>query len=105
MRHGAYVVNTGRGALINTEALVEALECGRLSGAALDVLEGEDELFTSDRNEGSPSGDLALRLQRLPNVLITPHTAFYTEHALIDIVHNTIGNWLRSERQQREQQN
>jgi D-specific alpha-keto acid dehydrogenase len=99
MRPGAVVVNTGRGALVDTEALLAALESGRLGGAALDVLEGEEGIFYADRrNEPVESSPLP-RLQRLPNVLVTPHTAYYTEHALHDTVENTIVNCLRFEKE------
>ncbi|WP_136709038.1 D-isomer specific 2-hydroxyacid dehydrogenase family protein [Agromyces sp. H66] len=97
MRHGAVIVNTGRGALIDTEALCSALESGRLGGAALDVLEGEDGIFYADRRNRRIDSRLFLRLQRLPNVLITPHTAFHTEQALIDTVRNSILNCLEFE--------
>src|SRR3981081_2689330 len=82
MKHGAFVINTGRGSLLDTEALVPALESGRLGGAALDVLEGEEGIFYADcRNKPIESKQL-LRLQELPNVLISPHTAYYTDHTL-----------------------
>ena len=100
MKHGAFIVNTGRGALIDTEALLSGLESGRLGGAALDVLEGEDGIFYSDcRNKPVESKQL-LRLQELPNVLISPHTAYYTDHALSDIVENSIINCLTFEGEQ-----
>lgn len=95
MKRGALVVNTGRGSLVDTEALLAALESGDLGGAALDVLEGEEGVFYSDCSRRRLDGQLLPRLQRLPNVLITPHTAFYTEHALRDMVENTIVNCLR----------
>ena len=98
MRPGAFVINTGRGALLDTEALLSALESGRLGGAALDVLEGEETVFYADHSEGPIEHRLLLRLQRQPNVIITPHTAYYTEHALHDTVENTILNCLRFER-------
>jgi D-specific alpha-keto acid dehydrogenase len=98
MRHGAFIINTGRGALLETEALLPALESGHLGGAALDVLEGEEGVFYSDHRERPIENPLWLRLQQLPNVLITPHTAYYTEHALRDTVENTILNCLRFER-------
>ncbi|WP_205327239.1 D-isomer specific 2-hydroxyacid dehydrogenase family protein [Glycomyces sp. YM15] len=94
MKHGAYVVNTGRGALIDTEALVSALESGRLGGAALDVLEGEEGIFYADRRDRPVESKPLLRLQQLPNVLISPHTAYYTDHALSDTVENSIVNCL-----------
>jgi D-specific alpha-keto acid dehydrogenase len=101
MRHGAFIVNTGRGSLLDTEALLPALESGQLGGAALDVLEGEEGLFYSDHRKRPIQSQLLLRLQQLPNVLITPHTAYYTDHALIDTVENTLINCLRFERRER----
>ncbi|MFC0680964.1 D-isomer specific 2-hydroxyacid dehydrogenase family protein [Lysobacter korlensis] len=97
MKPGAFLINTGRGSLVDTEALLSALEGGRLGGAALDVVEGEEGIFYTDRRSRPIESELFLRLQRLPNVLITPHTAYYTERALLDIVHNTIHNCLEFE--------
>ncbi|RKT56539.1 D-isomer specific 2-hydroxyacid dehydrogenase family protein [Saccharothrix australiensis] len=97
MKPGAVVVNTGRGPLVDTEALAAALEDGHLGGAALDVVEGEEGVFYADRrHEPIPDGPLS-RLHRLPNVVISPHTAYYTDHALRDAVHNSIVNCLRFE--------
>lgn len=98
MKHGALVINTARGSLIDTEALTLALENGRLGGAALDVVEGEEGIFYRDCTNSPIHHRLLLRLQKLPHVIITPHTAFYTEHALQDIVENTIQNCLAFER-------
>ncbi|MFJ6080204.1 D-isomer specific 2-hydroxyacid dehydrogenase family protein [Streptomyces sp. NPDC092369] len=97
MKHGALIVNTGRGALIDTEALVEALESGRLGGAALDVLEGEEGIFYADHRDEPIDSKPLLRLQSLPNVLISPHTAYYTDHALSDMVENSLSNCLKFE--------
>ncbi|MBT2497581.1 lactate dehydrogenase [Agromyces sp. ISL-38] len=97
MKHGAIIVNTGRGSLLDTESLLSALESGKLGGAALDVLEGEEGIFYTDRRNRPIESRLVLRLQRLPNVLITPHTAYFTEHALRDTVENTILNCLEFE--------
>ena len=97
MPHGAFIVNTARGSLLDTEALLAALEGGHLGGAALDVLEGEEGVFYSDHSQAPIANQLLVRLQALPNVLITPHTAFYTEHTLTDIVENTLTNCLRFE--------
>jgi D-specific alpha-keto acid dehydrogenase len=97
MKRGAFIINTGRGSLLDTEALVSALESGRLGGAALDVLEGEEGVFYADcRNKPIESTSL-LRLHELPNVLISPHTAYYTDHALSDTVENSIINCLKFE--------
>ncbi len=98
MRPGAFIINTGRGSLLDTAAILPALESGRLGGAGLDVLEGEEGVFYSDHRQGAIENQLLLRLQQLPNVLITPHTAYYTEHALSDTVENTLINCLRFER-------
>jgi D-specific alpha-keto acid dehydrogenase len=94
MKHDAVIVNTGRGALIDTEALVFALESGRLGGAALDVLEGEEGIFYADCSEKPVESRLLLRLHELPNVLISPHTAYYTDHALSDTVEHSLTNCL-----------
>jgi D-specific alpha-keto acid dehydrogenase len=99
MKHGAFIINTGRGPLLDTESLLSALESGRLGGAALDVLEGEDGIFYADcRNTPIESTTLP-RLQQLPNVIISPHTAYYTDHALSDTVENTIINCLTFEKE------
>ncbi|MET9290761.1 D-isomer specific 2-hydroxyacid dehydrogenase family protein [Streptomyces sp. NPDC003077] len=94
MKDGAFVVNTGRGALIDTEALLSALESGRLGGAALDVLDGEEGIFYADRRNKPIENRSLLRLQELPNVFISPHTAYYTDHALSDTVRNSLVNCL-----------
>jgi D-specific alpha-keto acid dehydrogenase len=97
MKRGAVIINTGRGALVDTEALVCALESGRLGGAALDVIEGEEGIFYADCR-GKPIGSrLLLRLHELPNVVISPHTAYYTDHALRDTVENSLINCLNFE--------
>ncbi|MED4953318.1 D-isomer specific 2-hydroxyacid dehydrogenase family protein [Paenibacillus macerans] len=96
-KQGAFVINTARGALIDTEALIWALENGRLGGAALDVVEGEEGIFYYDSTNKPIHNQFLPRLQKLPNVMITPHTAFYTDHALQDIVENTIQNCLEFE--------
>lgn len=95
MKRGAYLVNTGRGALVDTEALADALESGALGGAALDVLEEEQQIFYADRRGRPPQNPAFLRLHELPNAIITPHTAYFTGHALSDIVANSLINCLR----------
>jgi D-specific alpha-keto acid dehydrogenase len=98
MKDGAFVINTGRGSLIDTETLAVALESGKLGGAALDVLEGEEGIFYVDRSKSPIENELLLKLQKMANVIITPHTAYYTDHALHDIITNSIINCLEFER-------
>lgn len=95
MKHGAFIINTGRGSLIDTEALILALESSALGGAALDVVEGEEGIFYADYRNTPLENTLLGRLTHFPNVLITPHTAYYTDHALRDTVENSIINCLK----------
>lgn len=95
LKHGAFIINTGRGSLLDTEALIVALESGELGGAALDVLEGEEGIFYADCRNKPIENKPLLRLQQLPNVLISPHTAYYTDHALRDAVGNSLINCLQ----------
>ena len=103
LKHGALIINTGRGSLLDTEALIFALESGKLGGAALDVLEGEEGIFYADCTNKPIESEVLMQLEKFPNVLITPHTAYYTEHALRDTVENSIVNCLKfEERKQSE---
>jgi D-specific alpha-keto acid dehydrogenase len=97
MKPGAFVVNTGRGALVDTTALVAALEDGRLGGVALDVVEGEEGVFYADRRNAPIDSKPLLRLQEMPNAFISPHTAYYTDRVLSDMVENSITNCLEFE--------
>lgn len=97
LKDGALIVNTARGGLVDTEALVQELESGRLGGAALDVVEGEEGVFYADRRDEPVESKALLRLQELPNAIITPHTAYYTDHALRDTVRNSLTNCLTFE--------
>jgi D-specific alpha-keto acid dehydrogenase len=92
MPRGAILVNTARGGLVDVAALADALECGGIACAALDVVEGEEGWFYRDCSALAPPP--FARLLALKNAIITPHTAFYTEHALDDIVRNTVRNFL-----------
>jgi D-specific alpha-keto acid dehydrogenase len=97
MKPGALLVNTARGALVDTAVLTEALESRRLGGAALDVLEGEEGIFYVDCTEKAIGNQLLSRLQQLPNVIVTPHTAYYTARALYETVERTLASCLRFE--------
>lgn len=97
LKPGAFVINTGRGSLLDTKALLTALESGRLGGAALDVIEGEEGIFYTDWRNRQLAHDQLSRLQQLPNVVISPHSAYYTDHALYDFVENSLLNCLEFE--------
>jgi D-specific alpha-keto acid dehydrogenase len=98
LKAGAYLINTARGGLVDTDALVAALESGRLAGAALDVVEGAEGIFYSDHRNRSVDGTALARLHELPNAILTPHTAYFTEHAVRDAVVNSLVNCLRFEK-------
>jgi len=103
MKRGILIVNTARGELVDTEALVEALDSGQVGGAGLDVFEGEEsvkeesELLYGDREPPSELRPLRSLLQR-DNVIITPHMGFYSREALRRILDTTVANILAFER-------
>ena len=92
MRRGAMLVNTGRGALIDTQAAIAGLKSGQVGSLALDVYEEEAELFFEDRSEQIIDDDVFSRLLTFPNVLITAHQAFLTREALAAIAETTLSN-------------
>ncbi|MDO5294062.1 MAG: D-isomer specific 2-hydroxyacid dehydrogenase family protein [bacterium] len=92
MKDDAYIINTGRGSLIDTEALIEGIESGKLGGAALDVLENELQYLYQDLQDVPLANFEFALLNSFPNVVITPHIAFYTEQAVRDMVGNSIDN-------------
>jgi len=92
MRPGVMLVNTGRGALIDTSAVVDGLKSGQIGSLALDVYEEEADLFFEDRSEQILDDDVFARLLTFHNVLITAHQAFLTEEALAAIAETTLAN-------------
>lgn len=92
MKPGVMILNTGRGALIDTRALVEGLKSGRVGSAGLDVYEEEESLFFEDRSDQVLQDDVLARLLTFPNVLITAHQAFLTREALANIAETTLSN-------------
>lgn len=92
MKPGAVIVNTGRGALIDSRALIEALKSGRIGGACLDVYEEEEGIFFRDLSDRVLLDDVLARLLTFPNVLITSHQAFLTVEALRNIAATTLAN-------------
>ncbi len=92
MKRGAMLVNTSRGALIDTPAALEALKTGQLGALALDVYEEEADLFFENLSNRVIQDDVFMRLLTLPNVLITGHQAFFTHEALQQIASTTLQN-------------
>jgi D-lactate dehydrogenase len=100
MKKGVFIVNTGRGALINTQALVEALKSQKVGAAALDVYEEEENVFFHDLSGQILQDDQLARLLTFPNVLITSHQAFLTTEALQEIASTTLNNLQRFAQQE-----
>ncbi len=98
MKPGAFLLNTSRGALVDSQALVVALKSGRLGGAALDVYEEEDGVFFEDLSGEVLRDDTLARLTTFPNVIITAHQAFLTREALTEISRVTVENTLLAAR-------
>jgi len=92
MKRGAMLVNTGRGALIDTAAALDGLKSGHIGSLALDVYEEEGDLFFEDRSDEILDDDNFARLLTYPNVLITAHQAFLTHEALAAIAETTLTN-------------
>lgn len=90
MKDGVFIVNTGRGALIDARALIDALKKEKIGGAALDVYEEEEEVFFHDLSDKILKDDILARLLTFPNVLITSHQAFLTQEALNNIAQTTL---------------
>ncbi len=97
---GAYLLNTSRGKLIDTTALIESIKSGHLGGVALDVYEEEEGIFFEDLSGQVLQDDELTQLLMYPNVLITAHQAFLTQEALSEIARVTIDNLLAFEKKQ-----
>jgi D-lactate dehydrogenase len=98
MRDGVMLVNTSRGALVDTSAVIDALKSGKLGYLGLDVYEEEEGLFFEDLSDRVITDDVFSRLLTFPNVLVTGHQAFFTEEALEHIAATTLGNITAVER-------
>ncbi len=92
MKPGAMLVNTSRGALVDTPAVIAALKSRQLGSLAIDVYEQESDLFFHDRSGDIIDDDVFQRLMTFPNVLVTGHQGFFTEEALREIAEVTIAN-------------
>lgn len=98
MKRGVYIINTSRGKLVDTTALLNALKSGHLGGVALDVYEEEEGVFFEDLSGQVLLDDELSRLLTFPNVLVTSHQAFLTHEALSEIARVTAENIRRFER-------
>ena len=92
MKRGVMLVNTSRGALIDTEAVVRALKSGRIGALGLDVYEEEADLFFEDLSNRVIQDDVFSRMLTFPNVIITGHQAFFTRRAMEAIAQETLQN-------------
>ena len=92
MKPGAMLVNTSRGALIDTCAVIDALKSRQLGSLAIDVYEQESELFFHDHSAEIIGDDVFQRLLTFPNVLVTGHQGFFTVEAMREIAQTTLGN-------------
>ncbi|MCE9671696.1 2-hydroxyacid dehydrogenase [Myxococcus stipitatus] len=90
MKRGVMLVNTGRGALIDSRALIDALKRGHVGAAGLDVYEEEEGIFFQDLSGQVLQDDVLARLLTFPNVLVTSHQAFLTREALVSIARTTL---------------
>ena len=94
MKKGIVIINTSRGGLIDTEALLEGIKARKVGAACLDVYEEEADIFFEDRSGHILNDELLARLISMPNVIVTSHQAFLTEEALNNIAETTVNNIL-----------
>lgn len=92
MKRGVMLINTSRGKLIDTDAVIDALKEGRIGYLGIDVYEQEEKLFFKDLSEIVILDDKISRLMTFPNVLITAHQAYFTDLVLSQIARTTIQN-------------
>lgn len=92
MKDGVFLVNTSRGALVDTEALIEGLKNNKFGGVGLDVYEEEEGLFFEDKSEAVMQDENLARLVTFPNVLVTSHMGFFTVEAMQAIASETLEN-------------
>lgn len=90
MKDGVILINTARGGLIDSAALIDGLESGKIGAAGLDVIEHEFGLYYYDRKADALDNRELSILRGFPNVVVTPHMAFYTNQAIDDMVHHSI---------------
>ena len=92
MKDGVMIINTGRGQLIHTNALIEGLKNKKIGSAGLDVYEEESEYFYEDQSDHIIDDDVLARLLSFNNVIVTSHQAFFTREAMENIALTTLQN-------------
>lgn len=92
MKQGVMLINTGRGRVVDTQAVIAGLKSGKIGRLGLDVYEEEEQLFFEDLSHGVIDDDQFMRLTTFHNVLITGHQAFFTTEALTNIAEITLAN-------------
>ncbi|MBS4958097.1 MAG: lactate dehydrogenase [Clostridium sp.] len=90
MKHGVCIINCGRGPLIDTDALIEGIQSGKISAAGLDTIEEELDVFHADHRLDIIKNNKLAILRSFPNVIVTPHCSFYTDQAVSDMVENSL---------------
>lgn len=92
MKPNVIIINTARGAIINTQHIIKALDNKQIGALGLDVYEHEKDVFFKDLSDDIPNDDMLIKLLAMPNVLLTSHHAYLTDEALTNIADTTIDN-------------
>jgi D-lactate dehydrogenase len=92
MKDGVMIINTSRGAIINTKDAIQGLKSCKIGYLGLDVYEEEEKLFFEDHSETIVQDDVLMRLISFPNVIVTAHQAFFTQNAMRNIAVTTLKN-------------
>ena len=101
MRDGVMLVNTCRGGLVDTQAVIDGLKSKKIGSLAIDVYEEESDIFYEDRSNETSQDDMSARLLTFPNVVVSSHEAFFTSDTLQEIAHRTVDNITAYERGER----
>ncbi len=94
LKKNCIIVNTSRGSNVDTEALIYGIEHGIIGAAGLDVIDNEPTIYNINHRDSIPMDHTMAVLESFPNVVITPHTAFYTDHAVRDMIEHSLENAL-----------
>lgn len=100
MKDDVIIINAARGGLVDTEALIDGIKSGKIKGVAIDTYEHEAGIFFKDHSGSIIQDDSLARLMQFPNVLITPHYAFYTETAVKNIIETAFDNLKKLENEE-----